>query len=72
MSYGTPKWQKWVLPEEEAIEHIKVAYVYAYNPATFCCIEPYGDRYEAGINTFDTANVNFVMVYIRENLMYIF
>lgn len=37
MSYGTPEWQKWVLPEAEAIEHIKVAY-------------------EAGINTFDTAN----------------
>ncbi|KAF8627037.1 hypothetical protein AX15_004562 [Amanita polypyramis BW_CC] len=37
MSYGTPDWQKWVLPEEQAIEHIKVAY-------------------EAGINTFDTAN----------------
>ncbi|TFK35320.1 aryl-alcohol dehydrogenase [Crucibulum laeve] len=38
MSYGSPEWQKWVLPEEESIEHIKVAY-------------------EAGINTFDTANV---------------
>jgi len=37
MSYGSPEWQKWVLPEEQAIEHIKFAY-------------------EAGINTFDTAN----------------
>jgi len=37
MSYGTPEWQAWVLPEEESIKHIKVAY-------------------EAGINTFDTAN----------------
>ncbi|KAJ6623549.1 aryl-alcohol dehydrogenase [Mycena sp. CBHHK59/15] len=38
MSYGTPEWQSWVLPEEEGLEHIKVAY-------------------DAGINTFDTANV---------------
>ncbi|KAI0328021.1 Aldo/keto reductase [Cubamyces sp. BRFM 1775] len=26
MSYGTPEWQGWVLPEEEAIKHIKFAY----------------------------------------------
>ncbi|KAH9923734.1 Aldo/keto reductase [Epithele typhae] len=26
MSYGTPDWQGWVLPEEEAIKHIKYAY----------------------------------------------
>ncbi|KAM5538735.1 hypothetical protein V8D89_007457 [Ganoderma adspersum] len=26
MSYGTPEWQDWVLPEEEAIKHIKFAY----------------------------------------------
>ncbi|PPR04578.1 hypothetical protein CVT24_012031 [Panaeolus cyanescens] len=38
MSYGSPEWQGWVLPEEESIKHIKAAY-------------------EAGINTFDTANV---------------
>jgi aryl-alcohol dehydrogenase-like predicted oxidoreductase len=38
MSYGSPEWQKWVLPEEESIKHIKAAY-------------------DAGINTFDTANV---------------
>lgn len=38
MSYGTPDWQSWVLPEEEGIKHIKAAY-------------------DAGINTFDTANV---------------
>ncbi|KAF8152591.1 NADP-dependent oxidoreductase domain-containing protein [Crassisporium funariophilum] len=38
MSYGSPKWQAWVLPEEESIKHIKAAY-------------------DAGINTFDTANV---------------
>ncbi|KII84306.1 hypothetical protein PLICRDRAFT_179559 [Plicaturopsis crispa FD-325 SS-3] len=38
MSYGTPDWQSWVLPEKESIEQIKYAY-------------------DAGINTFDTANV---------------
>ena len=27
MSYGSSKWQKWVLEEEEAIKHIKYAYV---------------------------------------------
>ncbi|TFK34297.1 NADP-dependent oxidoreductase domain-containing protein [Crucibulum laeve] len=38
MSYGTPEWESWVLPEEQSIKHIKAAY-------------------DAGINTFDTANV---------------
>ncbi|KAF9482881.1 Aldo/keto reductase [Pholiota conissans] len=26
MSYGTPEWQTWVLPEEESINHINAAY----------------------------------------------
>ncbi|KAG8930617.1 hypothetical protein FRC02_003992 [Tulasnella sp. 418] len=26
MSYGDPKWQSWVLPEAESMEHIKKAY----------------------------------------------
>ncbi|TRM56993.1 NADP-dependent oxidoreductase domain-containing protein [Schizophyllum amplum] len=26
MSYGSPEWQAWVLPEEEGIKHIKAAY----------------------------------------------
>ncbi|KIL67044.1 hypothetical protein M378DRAFT_185809 [Amanita muscaria Koide BX008] len=26
MSYGNPDWQKWILPGEEAIEHIRIAY----------------------------------------------
>ncbi|KAL4268719.1 NADP-dependent oxidoreductase domain superfamily protein [Pleurotus pulmonarius] len=26
MTYGSPEWQKWVLPEEEGIKHIKFAY----------------------------------------------
>lgn len=38
MQYGDPKWQPWVLGEEDAIKHIKAAY-------------------DAGIQTFDTANV---------------
>ncbi|THH15963.1 hypothetical protein EW146_g4595 [Bondarzewia mesenterica] len=38
MSYGYPKWAEWVLPEEEAIKHVKAAY-------------------DAGIQTFDTADV---------------
>ncbi|KAF8990104.1 NADP-dependent oxidoreductase domain-containing protein [Cyathus striatus] len=38
MTYGSPDWQPWVLPEEESIKHIKAAY-------------------DAGINTFDTANI---------------
>ena len=27
MSYGSPEWQAWVLPEEESIKHIKAACV---------------------------------------------
>lgn len=38
MQYGDKGWQEWVLDEEEAIKHIKIAY-------------------DAGIQTFDTANV---------------
>lgn len=26
MSYGTPEWRPWVLPEDEGVEHIKIAY----------------------------------------------
>ncbi|KAF8330124.1 NADP-dependent oxidoreductase domain-containing protein [Amanita rubescens] len=37
-SFGTPDWEKWVLPEEESIKIIAAAY-------------------NAGINTFDTANM---------------
>ena len=25
MSYGSPEWRNWVLPEEESIKHIKAA-----------------------------------------------
>ena len=55
MSYGSPEWQKWVLPEEQAIEHIKVAYVFV---CRFYHVLNRIFRYEAGINTFDTADVS--------------
>ncbi|KAG8946062.1 hypothetical protein FRC03_001509, partial [Tulasnella sp. 419] len=31
MTYGDPKWQGWVLPEEESMEHIKHAYELGIN-----------------------------------------
>jgi len=31
MSYGDPRWQKWVLGEKEAIEHVKFAYEHGVN-----------------------------------------
>ncbi|KAF8271051.1 aryl-alcohol dehydrogenase [Lactarius quietus] len=31
MSYGDPAWQKWVLGEKEAIEHVKFAYEHGVN-----------------------------------------
>ena len=27
MSYGDPRWQNWILPEEEGLKHIKFACV---------------------------------------------
>jgi hypothetical protein len=55
---GSPVWRQWVLPEEDGIAHIKAAYVsihrdYAIKSSFFI---PH--RYDAGINTFDTANVS--------------
>lgn len=44
MTYGSSKWQDWVLEEEESIKHIKAAY-------------------DAGINTFDTADVD-TLIYL--------
>jgi len=38
MTYGSPEWQSWVLPEKEGIAQIKAAY-------------------DAGIQSFDTANM---------------
>lgn len=56
MSYGTPQWQGWVLPEEEAIKHIKFACVYsAFLFVDDVLTMPFS--YDHGIQTFDTANV---------------
>lgn len=57
MSYGSPDWQNWVLPEKEAIEHIKFAYVLYLDVHTVTVVDRYRS-YDAGINTFDTANVS--------------
>ena len=58
MSYGDPRWQEWVLPEEEAIKHIKYAYVEWYS-AAYMHLKPFScPRYDHGITTFDTANVS--------------
>ena len=59
MQYGTSDWQDWVLGEEEAIKHIKYACVLPFSltisltPTSIYVIH----RYDAGIQTFDTANV---------------
>lgn len=59
MQYGDKGWQGWVLPEEEGIKHIKYASV--SSPLYYLAlrsITSIDDRYDAGIQTFDTANVS--------------
>lgn len=59
MTYGSPGWQGWVLEEEEAIKHIKFAYVrlpvstkaFLFTNVIYC------GSYDQGIQSFDTANV---------------
>ncbi len=67
MSYGDPRWSAWVLPEEEAVKHIKFAYVYVLAAQTWrcsmgssrvACLLIAVCRYDHGITTFDTANVS--------------
>ncbi|KAG6872571.1 hypothetical protein C0995_008722 [Termitomyces sp. Mi166 len=57
--YGDAEWQKWVLGEKEAIEHIKFAFVPSCS--LFSVHENlsqlHSPRYDAGIQTFDTANI---------------
>ena len=55
MSYGTPEWESWVLGEEESLKMIKAAYVcfFAHLISQYSA----ANSYDAGINTFDTANV---------------
>ena len=61
MSYGSPEWQSWILPEEEAIKHIKFAFVSTYlisvNRSVPSDTPPTPDRYDHGITSFDTADV---------------
>ena len=59
MSYGTPEWQGWVLPEEEAIRHIKFAYVWCHTIlcASELLMAGLPSSYDHGIQTFDTADV---------------
>jgi len=39
MSYGSSKWQRWVLEEKEAIEHIKYACAFGVNSDHPVCAE---------------------------------
>ncbi|KIL64342.1 hypothetical protein M378DRAFT_163370 [Amanita muscaria Koide BX008] len=43
MSYGTPKWQSWVLPEEESIKQIKAAYDAGINAFDTANVYSYGE-----------------------------
>jgi len=54
MQYGDTRWQAWVKGQEVANEHIKAAYVIL---ALYLDIFNSMQRYNAGIQTFDTANV---------------
>jgi len=56
MQYGDTRWQPWMKGQEEANEHIKAAYVIlTWSSDIFNLVQ----RYDAGIQTFDTANVCF-------------
>lgn len=56
MQYGNKGWQEWVLGEDEAVEHIKTAFVVIFNNMSMVCPN-HRNSYEAGIQTFDTADV---------------
>ena len=55
MTYGA-EWADWLLDEEEAIKHIKYAYVLLWG-RELALAEIMACRYDAGIQTFDTAPV---------------
>ena len=57
MSYGSPEWQAWVLGEEEGIAQIKYACV-IFQIGALQVFDFGRNRYENGIQTFDTANVS--------------
>ena len=57
MQYGSTDWASWVLPEEEAIMHIKFAYVPQLYIDLCIVINPlFCNSWEHGTTTFDTAN----------------
>jgi hypothetical protein len=59
MQYGSPEWQGWVLGEEQAMEHIKAAYDALLLRYPVFCLITASCRYDAGIQTFDTADVRY-------------
>ncbi len=60
MQYGDTDWQQWVIDdEEEAFKHIKFAcVVFALVTPPILGVLTFTYRYEAGITTFDTADVS--------------
>lgn len=55
MSYGSTEWLPWSLDEEEGLKHIKAAWVsIVFEHAR---VSKSFSRYDAGIQTFDTANM---------------
>lgn len=58
MQYGNKGWQEWVLGEDEAVEHIKAAYVLVFHNNVVHTGLIIWSSYEAGIQTFDTADVS--------------
>lgn len=72
MSYGDPGWYDWLLPEEEGLKHIKAAQV-AFNYLSDVLIPEFSKHqddsdsllsfsYDAGIQTFDTADVGIFKI----------
>lgn len=55
-SYGSPEWDKWILGEEEGLQHVKYALVFEV-PVDSSDTERL-HSYDAGIQTFDTASVD--------------
>lgn len=59
MQYGDKDWQQWVIDdEEEAFKHIKFACVFALVTPPIFRVLTFTYRYDAGITTFDTADVS--------------
>ena len=63
MQYGSKEWAPWVLEEDEAIKHIKAAYV--ASPSRDASLI-WLTRYDAGINAFDTANASLLFSHLDQ------